>query len=579
MTVAAIAQRKSVFTGSGTTGPFSFTWPIINKSYILVTKYASDGTPTVLTEGAGANQYSITLSATGASTTITTVTAVASGERLLIEGNTPISQPDSYRNQSDFQGYRHEASFDRVTMIIQERLGYLSRTIIIPSLDETGTNTELPIASLRANKALVFDADGNVDVSDDDYNDQADSVAANALLASQWASLTSGIVDGTDYSSKEYAVGVQRRGVADGGSAKDWASYIGGTVDDTNYSAKDRAIAAASSAAAASTSESNASSSESAAAAYANQAASAAAEGLYNHVVTIDDTDSPFTPLLSEEGWLFRCDCTNGNIVIDLDELSSYGEDMKFAFVKTDGSANTVTINAGGADTIDDGTDHVISERFVVTAFIGDSATDQWLSVIQSQSIADGSITYVKAAPNQFATYAQGALADTAIQPANKLTTKVYFTAGGTFNVPAGITSARVRLIGPGGGGSAELSGGNAGNVTCTDGTTALTAGGGNAGVPAFSSDVSAPALGTATGGDLNIPGGGSQGGVGGGCISGGEYDHGGNGTPGGLVEHTYTGLTGGSSTLTITVGAAGTAGTGGGNATAGTAGWAEVEY
>jgi hypothetical protein len=71
---------------------------------------------------------------------------------------------------------------------------------------------------------------------------QATNSNSSATTASQWASLTTGLVLSTDYSSKAWAIG----GVGVdtiGGSAKDWATKITTTVGNTTeYSAKEYAV-------------------------------------------------------------------------------------------------------------------------------------------------------------------------------------------------------------------------------------------------------------------------------------------------------------------------------------------------
>jgi len=86
-----------------------------------------------------------------------------------------------------------------------------------------------------------------------DYSSKAYAIGGTGVTdssgkgpAKDWAIETTGQVDGTEYSAKEYAVGTQTRGTT--GSAKDWATYTGGTVNGSQYSAKYWAEQAAASA-------------------------------------------------------------------------------------------------------------------------------------------------------------------------------------------------------------------------------------------------------------------------------------------------------------------------------------------
>ena len=63
----------------------------------------------------------------------------------------------------------------------------------------------------------------------------------NVTNSQNWATLTTGLVSATDYSSKAYAIG--GTGITSViGSAKEWATIITTTVDGTDYSSKEWAI-------------------------------------------------------------------------------------------------------------------------------------------------------------------------------------------------------------------------------------------------------------------------------------------------------------------------------------------------
>ena len=71
----------------------------------------------------------------------------------------------------------------------------------------------------------------------------ATAAATSATLSGNYANKTDGVVTGTDYSSKAWAIG--GTGITDTagkGPAKDWAIETTGTVDGTNHSAKAWAV-------------------------------------------------------------------------------------------------------------------------------------------------------------------------------------------------------------------------------------------------------------------------------------------------------------------------------------------------
>ncbi len=153
------------------------------------------------------------------------------------------------------------------------------------------------------------------------------------------------------------------------------------------------AFNAASSETDAAQSAANAATSEANALAHANNAAQSASEFFYREIVDISAADSPFTPTAGQEGYLFRADATTGNIIVNLSSLAAYGEDMKFSFVKIDGGPNSVTINRGGGNTINDQNSIVLDSKFELNSLLGDQSSGTWLNIVQSSDILNRSIT------------------------------------------------------------------------------------------------------------------------------------------------------------------------------------------
>ena len=301
MTVTATTTRFS-FAGNGNQGPHTIGFIILDATHIQVYfDKATSGAGTPITGGgytAGTSDYlvkdvhyTVQNAGTSSNATITyiatgftvdsTVTYPTSSDSIIVTRNVPLTQTSDYTNNSTIDAETLENSYDKLTQITQQlddNKDYsfkfatsLAGTTAFDSTVATASTLNVNKAD-RLNKAIKFDASGNIGVSTYDPDEQvanattqATNAAASATLAGNYATKIDGVVTGSDYSSKAWAVG--GTGVTDtasAGAAKEWATAAeDDLVDTSEYSAKHYSIKASASATAAAGSATSAASSAS----------------------------------------------------------------------------------------------------------------------------------------------------------------------------------------------------------------------------------------------------------------------------------------------------------------------------
>lgn len=301
MTVTATTTRFS-FAGNGNQGPHTIGFIILDATHIQVYfDKATSGAGTPITGGgytAGTSDYlvkdvhyTVQNAGTSSNATITyiatgftvdsTVTYPTSSDSIIVTRNVPLTQTSDYTNNSTIDAETLENSYDKLTQITQQlddNKDYsfkfatsLAGTTAFDSTVATASTLNVNKAD-RLNKAIKFDASGNIGVSTYDPDEQvanattqANNAATSATLAGNYANKIDGVVTGSDYSSKAWAVG--GTGVTDtasAGAAKEWATAAeDDLVDTSEYSAKHYSIKASAQATAAAGSATSAASSAS----------------------------------------------------------------------------------------------------------------------------------------------------------------------------------------------------------------------------------------------------------------------------------------------------------------------------
>lgn len=143
--------RRVVYVASGT-GPYNFTFEILANTDVAV--YKDDALLTLTTD------YTVTINTNG--TGYITLTASPTGaDQIAIVGNRTIQRTTDFVTGGDFFANTVNDEMDQQTIFAQQNAEGLSRALTAPQTDPTTINMTLPRASLRANKTLGFDSDGN----------------------------------------------------------------------------------------------------------------------------------------------------------------------------------------------------------------------------------------------------------------------------------------------------------------------------------------------------------------------------------------------------------------------------------
>lgn len=178
MTVGSQTARYTRTAGSGTSGPFTYSFRILAETDLIISKFDADGVETTLTGN--------TISGVGAANggEVYTAAAVAVGETLQILSSTPATQEQDYISGASFPADGHEEALDRLTLIAQDLRRDVNRSIkarigdaapadidyddLIQSVADVVTDGEL-IAALEvvgAEQIILVEAAGAEQIAD-----------------------------------------------------------------------------------------------------------------------------------------------------------------------------------------------------------------------------------------------------------------------------------------------------------------------------------------------------------------------------------------------------------------------------
>lgn len=155
MTVPNEISKAGPYLGNGVTKAFGFGFLVISASHVRVVKTFADGAYADLVFGA---DYLVSGAGNPAGGNVTLDVAPATGETITILRDMPFTQETDLENQGAFHAQTIEDALDLSVMRDQILFDRLRNSIHVP--DTETADMELPSAVQRANKYMLFDANG-----------------------------------------------------------------------------------------------------------------------------------------------------------------------------------------------------------------------------------------------------------------------------------------------------------------------------------------------------------------------------------------------------------------------------------
>lgn len=223
MTVASEVKRVQN-NGNGATTAFSVPFYFLDEDHLIVILTDSSGNDTTQTK---TTHYTVTGAGDQSGGTVTMVTAPASGEKLTILRNIPLTQDTDYVENDSFPAETHEEAIDKLTMITQQLDELATRSLKAP------TTTSITDGEI-ADTSVVADYYLKINASADGFTTISPSNASTELTLGTSLTPTDGnflVGDGTDWVEESGNTARTSLGLGTGSSPTFTGLSLTGTLD------------------------------------------------------------------------------------------------------------------------------------------------------------------------------------------------------------------------------------------------------------------------------------------------------------------------------------------------------------